>query len=159
MVASGLYNDKFHVEYRTVASDSLNTDAYNNAYNGDGSRKPTTEYVETNFGGDNTQNVYLVKSQNLNKGAITPANVSHILWRHMTDLDTFTNRTGESQYFTPNGNEGGWIRLNYSNLGIDEDGELDGNTYELGWTQVLKIQMMKRIVSVYLLHIVSRTAV
>lgn len=138
VVASGLYNDKFHVEYRTVASDSLNTDAYNNAYNGDGSRKPTTEYVETNFGGDNTQNVYLVKSQNLNKGAIMPANVSHILWRHMTDLDTFTNRTGESQYFTPNGNEGGWIRLNYSNLGIDEDGELDGNTYELGWTQVLK---------------------
>lgn len=107
VVASGLYNDKFHVEYRTVASDSLNMDAYNNSYNGDGTRKPTTEYVETNFGGDNTQNVYLVKSQNLNKGAITPANVSHILWRHMTDLDTFTNRTGESQYFTPNGNEGG----------------------------------------------------
>jgi outer membrane autotransporter protein len=138
VVASGLYNDKFNVEYRTVSSDPLNTESYNDAYNGDGTRKPTTEYVETNYGGDNAQNVYLVKSQDLNKGALSPALTQDLTWRSLTDLDTFTNRSGESQYFTPGADQGAWVRLRYHNLGVDDGYELNGNTYELGWTVVPK---------------------
>jgi outer membrane autotransporter protein len=138
VVASGLHNDKFNVEYRTVSSDPLNTESYNDAYNGDGTRKPTTEYVETNYGGDNAQNVYLVKSQDLNKGALSPALTQDLTWRSLTDLDTFTNRSGESQYFTPGADQGAWVRLRYRNLGVDDGYELNGNTYELGWTVVPK---------------------
>ena len=139
---NGIYRDAFTVEYRDVASDPLNTDAYNNAYNGDtsdGVRKPTSAEVQSLYydGYDNPQNVYLVKSiDDINDGAVTPGRARDIVWRYVTDLDTFTNRTGESQYFTPDADQGGWIRYKYRDLGVDGVGEIDGNTYEVGYTTV-----------------------
>jgi outer membrane autotransporter protein len=138
----GIYRDAFTVEYRDVATDPLNTDAYNKEYNGDttdGIRKPTTDYVNTYYidGYDDPQNVYLVKStEALNDGAVTPERNRDLIWRYVTDMDTFTKRDGQSQYFTDDGKRGGWVRLGYRNLGVDGVGELDGNTYELGWTTI-----------------------
>jgi hypothetical protein len=138
----GIYRDAFTVEYRDVATDPLNTDEYNAAYNGDttdGIRKPTTDYVTTYYidGYDDPQNVYLVKSvEALNDGAVTPERNRDLVWRYVTDLDTFTKRDGQSQYFTDEGKRGGWVRFGYRNLGVDDVGELDGNTYELGWTTI-----------------------
>ncbi len=141
---NGLYNNNYKVEYRTVSTDPLNTDAYNNAYNGPElsadnpmARKPSTSVVNEMYVDDDAQNVYVVKSRSLNDGAKAPGQVRDLVWRSQTDLDTFTNRTGQSLYFTPGADQGAWIRLKYRNLGIDGAGELDGNTYELGYTTVL----------------------
>ncbi|XOQ51962.1 MAG: hypothetical protein ACFWT7_01070 [Succiniclasticum sp.] len=138
----GIYRDAFTVEYRDVATDPLNTDAYNEAYNGDttdGIRKPTTADVTTYYldGYDDPQNVYLVKSVvDVDDGAVTPERNRDLVWRYVTDLDTFTKRDGQAQYFTDEGKRGGWVRFGYRNLGVDDVGELDGNTYELGWTTI-----------------------
>ncbi len=139
---NGIYRDAFTVEYRDVASDPLNTDAYNNAYNGDtsdGVRKPTSAEVQSLYydGYDNPQNVYLVKSiDDINDGTVTPGRARDIVWRYVTDLDTFTKRSGQSQYFSDEGDRGAWARLIYRNLGVDGVGEVDGNTYELGYATV-----------------------
>ena len=132
---NGIYNDALTVHYVDRATD---TETKN--YDGDGtdeSRKPSQETVEEMYGG---QNVYLVKKEKaeLNEGALTPLRSEELVWRYMTDLDTFTNRTGESQYFTPGAGQGGWIRYKYRNLGVDGVGEVDGSTYELGYTAVTR---------------------
>jgi outer membrane autotransporter protein len=144
-LTSGIYNSLYTTEYRSVSSDSLNTDAYNNDRNGGatytvGSSKPGTENVTALYGGDNAVNIYVVKEQELNEGAKTPSRLADLSWRYLTDLDTFTNRSGNTQYFTPGADQGAWIRFRYRNLGVDGIGELDGNTYELGYTTVLSDQ-------------------
>jgi outer membrane autotransporter protein len=136
---SSLYRNTLSIEYRDVATDPLNTDAYNDEYNGDGTNKPTTADVNALYVDPYTdpQNVYVVKtSEGLNDGAVTPSRNRDMIWRYMTTLDTFTKRDGEARYFTDEGKRGAWVRLGYSNLGVDGVGELDGNTYELGWTTV-----------------------
>lgn len=86
------------------------------------------------------KNVYLEKKLGTkpNAGGASPDKSLKMVWRHVSDLDTFTNRSGESQYFTPGANDGAWARLRYQNLGIDDMGELDGNTYEMGYSKVLQ---------------------
>jgi outer membrane autotransporter protein len=136
---SGLYRNTLSIEYRDVATDPLNTEAYNDEYNGDGTNKPTTADVNALYVDPYTdpQNVYVVKTaEGLNDGAVTPSRNRDMIWRYMTTLDTFTKRDGEARYFTDEGKRGAWVRLGYSNLGVDGVGELDGNTYELGWTTV-----------------------
>ena len=88
--------------------------------------------------GENSQNVYLVKSiDSINDGAKTPAKSDEIVLRYVADLDTFTKRSGNTTYFTPGADQGGWIRFGYRNLGVDGIGKVNGNTYELGYTKVL----------------------
>jgi outer membrane autotransporter protein len=151
-VPDGITNATLSVQYRSVASDPLNTQAYNDSYNGDGTNKPTTAEVQASYidGYDDPQYVYLVKQDEevitsdeqsheyINDGAKTPGRARNIIWRYVTDLDTFTNRTGEAQYFTPGADQGGWVRLRYRNFGVDGTGEVDGNTYEIGYTTVVK---------------------
>ena len=131
-VANGLYNDTLTVDYRTISEDPDADENY------DGGNKPSQETVASLYGGDDATNIYLVKSVDAeeNAGAVTPDKSRDIVWRYVTDLDTFTDRTGQSQYFTPGADQGGWIRLRYRNLGVDNVGEVDGNTYELGYTTV-----------------------
>jgi outer membrane autotransporter protein len=143
VVTSGIYNSTYNVLYRDYESDPLNTEEYNNDRNGgaaytEGSSKPGTEIVESLYGGEGAKNVYLIKNQTVNDGAKTPSRVRDLVWRYMSDLDTFTKRSGQSQYFTDEGDRGGWIRLGYHNLGVDGVGELEGNTYELGWTTIAR---------------------
>jgi outer membrane autotransporter protein len=145
--ADGINNKALKVEYRDVATDPLNTDAYNDAYNGDGTNKPTTAQVKAFYIDpfEDPQYVYLVLPETeeeqepvVNDGAKSPGNFEGLLWRYVTDLDTFTKRDGQSLYFTPGADQGGWIRLGYRNFGVDGVGELDGNSYELGYTDVTK---------------------
>lgn len=143
VVTSGIYNNSYNILYRDYESDPLNTEAYNNDRNGgaaytEDSSKPGTEIVESLYGGEGAKNVYLIKNQTVNDGAKTPSRVRDLVWRYMSDLDTFTKRSGQSQYFTDEGDRGGWIRLGYHNLGVDGVGELEGNTYELGWTTIAR---------------------
>lgn len=143
---AGVTNEALTVEYRDVATDPLNTDAYNNAYNGDsGANKPTTAQVKAFYidGFNDPQYVYLVKSvkeeeEKPNDGAKLPGKAGDLMWRYVTDLDTFTKRSGQSVYFTPGADQGGWLRLGYRNFGVDGVGELDGNSYELGYTDITK---------------------
>jgi outer membrane autotransporter protein len=142
-VASGIYNNTYNVLYRDYETDPLNTEEYNNDRNGgaaytEGSSKPGTEIVESLYGGEGSKNVYLIKNQSVNDGAKAPSRVRDLVWRYMSDLDTFTKRSGQSQYFTDEGDRGGWVRLGYHNLGVDGVGELEGNTYELGWTTIAR---------------------
>lgn len=151
-LSSGIYNNLYKTEYRSVSSDALNMDAYNNDRNGGATYsvsqetgpltfgKPGTENVEALYNGDDAVNIYVVKSREHNEGAKTPSRLADLSWRYLTDLDTFTNRSGNTRYFTPDADEGAWIRFRYRNLGIDGMGELDGNTYELGYTTVLRDQ-------------------
>ncbi|MCI2113996.1 MAG: autotransporter outer membrane beta-barrel domain-containing protein [Acidaminococcus sp.] len=145
--ADGINNKALKVEYRDVATDPLNTDAYNDAYNGDGTNKPTTAQVKAFYIDpfEDPQYVYLVLPETeeeqepvVNDGAKSPGNFEGLLWRYVTDIDTFTKRDGQSLYFTPGADQGGWIRLGYRNFGVDGVGELDGNSYELGYTDVTK---------------------
>jgi outer membrane autotransporter protein len=130
--ANGIYNDALTVDYRTISEDPDAEENY------DDGNKPSQEVVASLYGGDDATNIYLVKTANaeLNAGAIAPIRSRDIVWRYVTDMDTFTNRTGQSVYFTPGADQGGWVRLRYRNLGIDGVGEVDGNTYELGYTTV-----------------------
>jgi outer membrane autotransporter protein len=124
VVANGIYNDTLKTEYRTAADDPDRADTY------------AATHDET-YGVDDATNIYLVKAEEKkNTGSITPGNARDLIWRYVTDLDTFTKRDGQSQYFTDEGDRGGWVRLGYRNLGIDGVGEVDGNTYELGWTTI-----------------------
>jgi outer membrane autotransporter protein len=130
--ANGIYNDALTVDYRTISEDPDADENY------DDGNKPSQATVASLYGGDDATNIYLVKTANaeLNIGALVPAKSRDIVWRYVTDLDTFTNRTGQSVYFTPDADQGGWVRLRYRNLGVDGVGEVDGNTYELGYTTV-----------------------
>ncbi|MCH3950879.1 MAG: autotransporter outer membrane beta-barrel domain-containing protein [Acidaminococcus sp.] len=123
VIVNGLYNDTLTTEYRTVSSDPNRSDTYDAA-------------LDAAYGLDDSTNIYLVKQETLNDGALTPEKNRDLNWRYMTTLDTFTKRDGQSQYFTDDGKRGGWVRLGYRNLGVDGIGELDGNTYELGWTTI-----------------------
>jgi outer membrane autotransporter protein len=123
VIVNGLYNDTLTTEYRTVSSDPNRTDTYNAA-------------LDAAYGLDDSTNIYLVKQETLNDGAVTPGRNRDLVLRYVTDLDTFTKRDGQAQYFTDDGKRGGWVRLGYRNLGVDGVGELDGNTYELGWTTI-----------------------
>jgi outer membrane autotransporter protein len=135
-VANGLYNDTLTVDYRTISEDPDADENY------DGGEKPSQETVASLYGGDDATNIYLVKAagagaeENETAGAVAPDKTRDIVWRYVTDLDTFTDRTGQSVYFTPGADQGGWVRLRYRNLGVDGVGEVDGNTYELGYTTV-----------------------
>jgi outer membrane autotransporter protein len=123
VIVNGLYNDTLTTEYRTVSSDPNRTDTYD-------------ADLDVAYGLDDATNIYLVKQETLNDGAVSPSRNRDMIWRYMTTLDTFTKRDGEARYFTDEGKRGAWVRLGYSNLGVDGVGELDGNTYELGWTTV-----------------------
>lgn len=163
--SSGIYNSTYKTEYRSVKDDKLNTSDYNDGYNGgatyqDGmpdidrsaidpnnppplstfmNPKPGTELVESLYASsDSAANVYVVKSQSVNDAAKTPVRLADITSRYLTDMDTFTNRSGNTQYFTPGATDGGWVRLRYRNMDIDGKGGLSGNTYELGYTTVLR---------------------
>ncbi|MCH3951598.1 MAG: autotransporter outer membrane beta-barrel domain-containing protein [Acidaminococcus sp.] len=130
----GLYNDALTVDYRTISEDPDADENY------DDGEKPSQATVASLYGGDDATNIYLVKSTAVeeNAGAVTPAKTRDIVWRYVTDLDTFTDRTGQIVYFTPGADQGGWVRLRYRNLGVDGVGEVDGNTYELGYTVVTR---------------------
>ena len=143
-VADGIYEDTLTVRYV-----GYNSDPETKNYDGDGTRKPTTETVAETYGGDGAYNVYLEKGiasadpedptdPGINEGAKTPGKAATVVWRYVTDLDTFTNRSGETQYFTPGADQGGWLRFKYRNLGVDQVGEIDGNTYEVGYTAIAK---------------------
>lgn len=124
VVANGIYNDTLRTEYRVVTNDPNRADSYDADF-------------DAAYGLDGATNIYLVKTQETkNDGAVTPGRNRDLIWRYVTDLDTFTKRDGQSQYFTPGADQGGWVRLGYCNLGVDGVGEIDGNTYELGWTTV-----------------------
>ncbi|MCH3949908.1 MAG: autotransporter outer membrane beta-barrel domain-containing protein [Acidaminococcus sp.] len=133
-LTDGLYNDTLTIDNRTISEDPDADENYN------GGNKPSQETVASLYGGDDATNIYLVKTVDAeeNAGAVTPDKSRDIVWRYVTDLDTFTNRTGQSQYFTPGADQGGWVRLRYRNLGVDGVGEVDGNTYELGYTAVTR---------------------
>ena len=133
-LTDGLYNDTLTIDNRTISEDP-DADA-----NYDGGNKPSQETVASLYGGDDATNIYLVKTVDAeeNAGAVTPDKTRDIVWRYVTDLDTFTDRTGQSVYFTPGADQGGWVRLRYRNLGVDGVGEVDGNTYELGYTAVTR---------------------
>ena len=117
--ARGAYNVALKVQYRPVATDVLNTSTYNDAYNGssyDPLTKPGTALVESMYGGENAQNVYVVldKTDTPSDYANTTVISTNALRRLATNLDTFTKRNGQIQYMDSVAQEGAWVRLTHS---------------------------------------------
>lgn len=96
-LSSGIYNNLYKTEYRSLSSDALNTAAYNNDRNGGSTysvsqevgplnfAKPGTENVEALYNGDSAVNIYVVKSREHNEGAKTPSRLADLSWRYLTD--------------------------------------------------------------------------
>jgi outer membrane autotransporter protein len=133
--ASGIYYSTFSIDYRDAATDPLNTAAYNDAYNGDGTRKPTTAVVEATYGGDGSQNVYVVKdvTEILNEGATAPAEAERVVWRALTELDTYTKRRSQTRYADRGDENGMWVRLAAHSVGVDGVGDIRGPVFEAGY--------------------------
>jgi outer membrane autotransporter protein len=133
--ADGPVNYTFTIDYRDAESDPLNTEAYNDAYNGDGTRKPTTEEVEATYDGEGSSNVYAVKTaQYENAGGRTASAAGKLVWRYTTDMDTYTRRTAQSTEFMPGSENGAWLRAAYHRLEADGSGKLHGPFWELGFS-------------------------
>ena len=137
-LASGIYNSTFRVQYRSAESDALNTAAYNDAYNGDGSAKPSSADAEQLYGGSGASNIYLVKSQTVNEGAKTPARADTVVWRALTELDTYTKRRSQAHYSNPGDENGLWIRLGASSTGVSGVATIDGPSVEAGYKHWLE---------------------
>lgn len=132
-VANGIYNDTLTIDNRTTADDPDADENY------DGGNKPSQETVDSIYGGDDATNIYLAKTdEKVNAGGMTPGNASDIVWRYVTDLDTYTKRQGQAQYFDENKDNAMWIRLAYKKLGVDGVGFLSGNQYEIGYNNIIK---------------------
>jgi hypothetical protein len=133
--ASGIYYSTFSIDYRDAATDPLNTAAYNDAYNGDGTRKPTTAVVEATYGGDGSKNVYVVKdvTEILNEGATAPADAERVVWRALTELDTYTKRRSQTRYADRGDEDGMWVRLAAHSVGVDGVGDIRGPVFEAGY--------------------------
>jgi outer membrane autotransporter protein len=133
--ADGPVNYIVTVDYRDAESDPLNTEAYNDAYNGDGTRKPTTEQVEATYGGEGSSNVYVVKTaEEENAGGRTAGAAGKLVWRYTTDMDTYTRRMAQSTEFMPGSETGAWLRAAYHRLEADGSGKLHGPFWELGFS-------------------------
>jgi outer membrane autotransporter protein len=133
--ADGPVNYIVTVDYRDAESDPLNTEAYNDAYNGDGTRKPTTEQVEATYGGEGSSNVYVVKTaEEENAGGRTAAAAGKLVWRYTTDMDTYTRRMAQSTEFMPGSETGAWLRAAYHRQKADGAGTLHGPFWELGFS-------------------------
>lgn len=136
--ARGAYNVALKVQYRPVATDVLNTSTYNDAYNGssyDPLTKPGTALVESMYGGENAQNVYVVldKTDTPSDYANTTVISTNALRRLATNLDTFTKRNGQIQYMDSVAQEGAWVRLTHSKDSFDAVDDFSGNFYEFGY--------------------------
>jgi len=137
--ADGIYNGKIFVQYRDMATDPLNQQGYDEAYHGTGDnldQKLGAAAIHDLYDGDEAKNVYLVKMGSINDGAKALGKVDEMQYRYLTDLDTFTKRTGQTQYFTPDKDEGGWVRYHHKRMGLDGVGYLNGNAYEIGYTNL-----------------------
>ena len=137
-LSRGAYKMNLNIQYRPVATDVLNTASYNDAYNGstyDALTKPGTALVESMYGGDNAQNVYVVmdKTDTPSDNANTAVINANALRRLATNLDTFTKRNGQIQYMDSVAQEGAWVRLTHSKDSFDAVDDFSGNFYEFGY--------------------------
>lgn len=133
--ADGPVNQALAVEYRSVSSDPLNTAEYNDAYNGDGTDKPTTAQVAAIYGSsDSAKNVYLVMKESPSDGSATAGQAGRMIWRYATDMDTYTRRNSQSTAFAPDTNSGLWLRAAYKRQDDSDTGCLHGPFWELGFS-------------------------
>lgn len=127
----GASRTRLVIEERASQADPLNTAAYNDAYNGDGTRKPTSAEVAETYGG---MNAYFVKTVEENDAGRAAASESTLLWRYLSDIDTYTKRMAQSAEFVPGAGSGAWLRTRYGRLRAEGEGRLHGPTWTLGFT-------------------------
>lgn len=123
-VENGLTNDTLTVAYEEGVPDALGADG------------PTPEQAAELYGGSSA---YLVKKagSRINDGGVTPSLLKDIVWHYVADLDTYTKRTAQSEWFVPGTGRGAWLRARWRSLGVSGAGRISGETYELGATAVL----------------------
>jgi outer membrane autotransporter protein len=109
---AGVYRWALTVDYRDAASDPLSTAAVNAAYNG-GDGKPGEEAAEALYGGEGSQNIYLVMTATERPSDIVLAaeKARTVRRRLSTDIDTYVKRRGQIASFDSEKREGGWVRL------------------------------------------------
>ena len=142
IVPRGLRKNNLVIQYRDVTTDSLNTSKYNDAYNTPSNgfiNKPGTVAVSTLYSnGENAKNVYITLMETVNlsdfaKAAIPNANVIRQLG---TDLDTYTRRKGNTQYFDSHLEDGQFVRMSYQRRDFDSVSKMAGNGYEFGYAKL-----------------------
>ncbi|WKT00015.1 autotransporter outer membrane beta-barrel domain-containing protein [Gallibacterium salpingitidis] len=133
-----LFKQALTVEYADQATDPDNREAYNLAFNGGNAlskSKPSNEYVNSTYGGDGSQNVYLVKYRT-NTPSRNTVDIGRMLDAsagYAFTLDTYTKREGERAYSLNEIKEGAWIRGTHTRLKEAGRFSLNNNDYEIGY--------------------------
>ena len=129
-----------YVNYNDITEkDKDENDSYNNASFGE--EKPGTDYVDKNYGnGQNSKNVYLVRSGNPNNpgGSLTDSaktiiNMSRANYKNAIYMDRLNKRFGEARYINPEDGQGMWVRLRHDRIGQSGEFRSMNSMYELGY--------------------------
>ena len=136
--SSGVYLAKLVVQYRDAASDPLNTDEINAAYN-EGEGKPGSEAVQALYGGSGSSNVYLTLEQTEipTDAALEAEKAEEIRWRIATGIDTYVKRKGQTAAF--DADNGLWVRLLGQDADVKHAASLHAAGIELGASHVSEL--------------------
>lgn len=119
------------MDYRDRASDTITTD-----YDTGKTEKLTKAVVDNLYGGQGSQNVYLVlaDTDKPTDTVLTAQKAKLIRHRLSTDMDTYTKRHGQTQYFDDANQNGGWVRIIGKTSDLDDVSSLYKAGAEIGVT-------------------------
>ncbi|WP_066422278.1 hypothetical protein, partial [Gallibacterium salpingitidis] len=145
----GLMEQALKVEYSAQESDPDNREAYNLAFNGGeamSKEKPGDSYAKATYGGEGSQNVYLVKykTNTPSRNSQDIGRIEDAAARYGFILDTYTKREGERAYSLNDIKEGAWIRGTHTRLEQDDRFRLNSNDYEIGYDKFRKNEAEKK---------------
>ncbi|MFC0323960.1 autotransporter outer membrane beta-barrel domain-containing protein [Gallibacterium melopsittaci] len=136
-IEDNLFKQVVRVEYSKQPTDPDNTEAYNQAFNGQAmtKEKPSDSYVDSTYDGEDSYNVYLVRDK-LNVPTENSKDMLKMLdatARYGFYLDTYTKREGQRAYSLGEIKEGAWARATHTRLKQYSDFRLNSNEYEIGY--------------------------
>lgn len=128
---AGVFKEALKVDYRDRASDTITTD-----YDTGKTEKLTKAVVDNLYGGQGSQNVYLVlaDTDKPTDTVLTAQKAKLIRHRLSTDMDTYTKRHGQTQYFDDANQNGGWVRIIGKTSDLDDVSSLYKAGAEIGVT-------------------------
>lgn len=143
-----LFRQALTVEYADQATDPDNTAEYNQAFNGQTmtSEKAGDAYSQATYGGEGSQNVYLVKYRNDTPSRNT-TDIGHMFNATASYgfmLDTYTKREGERAYSLLDKKDGAWARATHTRLTQSGIFSFNNNDYEIGYDKFSRNEAEKK---------------
>lgn len=132
----GVLNVNLDIEYVDSTHD---TNADNKLVNGDSmtDKKPGQEYVEQNYQGDKSQNVYLVRDdgnsskKEVSDAGITMLSMSKANYANAVYMDRLNKRLGEARFVV--GESGVWTRARHDHIGKEDSFTINNTMFNLGY--------------------------